>query len=79
MVSESHTLSGYVSAVWTSRLLVDAIQKMFAKEYTQAGTLALVYRLQFTVCGLRPIPYNTPLKKVVQKYKQETVEKLIPS
>ena len=78
MVSEPPTLSGYASTVWTSRVLADVTQKLFARKYTRAGVLVLARRLQFTVRGLRPVPYDTPSREVVEEYKQKTVEKLVP-
>ena len=67
---------GYGPDAWTSRLLVEHVEKETGQTYSISGMLALVSRMGYSVRVPRPVPYNSATLEEQAKFKSETKQEM---
>ena len=72
-IDQDPTKSGFSRGTWTARLVARHILNMFGIRYGDSGALRLTRRMNFSVRGVRPVPYNSATVGELVEYVQDTI------
>ena len=72
-IDQDPTKSGFSRGTWTARLVARHILNMFGIRYGDSGALRLTRRMNFSVRGVRPVPYNSATVGELAEYVQDTI------
>ena len=75
-IDKDPTESGFFRDTWTGRLVARRILNAFGIRYSDSGALKLTRRMNFSVRGVRPVPYNSATAKDLAEYVEETVRQV---
>ncbi len=72
-IAKEPMASGFFRGTWTARLVGRRILNAFGIRYSDSGALKLTRRMNFSVRGVRPVPYNSATAEDLAEYVEETI------
>ena len=70
----SPTECGFVSTVWTTRMMADYIHRTFGKEYTLSGLRRLLHRIDYNIIAARPVHFKSSTEEQRDDFERKLEE-----